>query len=464
MGRNGKGEGSTYKTIKKNKRTKFLNEECAICKNCKDRSKCNNRIGYDKCSKCENCKTECLKYCDRFYCYEKWIGQATINGKHKTLTTQDKQSDTNRIKRNILTAVDTGKYVDKNNITLSELLIIMEDSKLASNSITENSYARNMCVIKKINSLGTGSILMQKLTTDIIQNTLNSIKTQSQSNIDKMYDEFNSVCRKALLDRIITDNPMISVVKPISEKSSKVAVPFTLLEEKQLIEYVMNNNLIDDSKCSIDSITLKNIILLALFTGMRIGEIGALNYTTDIEEHFFKVKHTLTKKKNGKDIYIGETTKTGRVNRKNHKLDYRIVPFNVIDEKILLSILEEQIQVAKSNPNNKENLLFCKLDGTYINYSKITGLFKRICREAKVKLDLPKGCHIHMTKHTFVTRCIEAGIKLLTISNIVGTSTRVLEKTYAHILLEFKNKELEALNNYYKNNELAFISSVKSAC
>ena len=67
-----------------------------------------------------------------------------------------------------------------------------------------------------------------------------------------------------------------------------------------------------------------------------------------------------------------------------------------------------------------------------------------------------------MTKHTFVTRCIEAGIKLLTISQIVGTSTRVLEKTYVHILLELRNRELEALNNYYKNNELAFISSVKS--
>ena len=274
-----------------------------------------------------------------------------------------------------------------------------------------------------------------------------------------MYDEFNGVCRKALYDKIISDNPMSSVKKPISEQSPKVAVPFTLEEEKHLIEFVTTNNLIFDPKCTIDSITLKNIILIALLTGMRIGEIGALNYITDIEEDFFKVSKTLTKTKSGK-IVIGETTKTGRVNRKNHKLDFRQVPFNVIDKKILLSILDEQIKIAKSNPNNKEHLLFCKLDGTYINHSKITGLFKRICREAKIKLDLPNGCHIHMTKHTFVTRCIEAGIKLLTISNIVGTSIRVLEKTYAHILLEFRNKELEVLNNYYKNNQLTFVSEL----
>ncbi len=464
MGRNGKGEGCTYKTIKKNKRAKFLDEECSICKACNDRSKCNNRVGYDKCSKCENCKTECLKYCDRFYCYEKWIGQATINGKHTTITTQDKQSDTNKKKREILRAVDTGKYVGKNNITVSELLVIMENSKLSSNSITENTYARNKCVINKINSLGTGAIPVQKITNTIIQNTLNSIKGQSQSNINKMYDEINCMCKKALLDKVISENPMTKVIKPISDKSRKVAVPFTIQEEKQLIEYVMNNNLIDDPKCNIDTVTLKNIILIALFTGMRIGEIGALNYKTDIKEDSFMVSHTLTKAKDGNKIIIGETTKTGRVNRKNQKLDYRIVPFNVVDKDILLSILEEQIQVAQSNSNNKENLLFCKLDGTYINHSKITEHFKRICREAKVKLDLPKGCHIHMTKHTFVTRCIEAGIELLTISKLVGTSTRVLEKTYAHILLEFQNKELETLNNYYKNNELSFISSIKSVC
>lgn len=463
MGRNGKGEGCTYKTIKKNKRKKFLSEECAICKNCKDRSKCNNRIGYDKCIKCEQCKTECLKYCDRFYCYEKWIGQATINGKHKTLTTQNKQSETNKIKRGILTNVDTGKYVDKNNITLSELLNLMETSKLNSNIITENTFARNQCVINQIKKLGIGNIAVQKITSNDIQNTLNSIKMQSQSNIDKMYDELNAVFNKAITDKIIIETPIKNVKKPISEQSPKVAIAFSIEEEKTLIEYVMNNTLILDPKCKIDPITLKNIILIALFTGMRIGELGAINYITDIKQNGFKIKNTLTKDKNGK-IIIGETTKTGRVNRKNHKLDFRFIPFSVVDNNIITNILNEQIEIAKNTPNNKDNLLFSNIDGTYINHSKITGLFKRICREAKVKLELPKGCHIHMTKHTFVTRCIEAGMKLLTISEIVGTSVRVLEKTYAHILLEFKNKELETLNNYYKHNELDFISSIKSVC
>ena len=455
MSKNGKGEGSTYKTIKKNKRPQFLKEECLICKNCKDRSKCNNRQGYVKCEKCANCKTECLKYCDRFYCYEKWISQATINGRHTTISTENKQAEANKIKRDILTKVDTGKYVDKNNVSLSTLLNLMEEGKLNSNTITENSYLRNMCVIKKINTLGIGNIPMQKLTKDNIQDTLNSIKSQSQSNIDKMYDELNSVCRKAIIEKIIEDNPMVGVNKPISEQSQKVPIAFTIEEENQLIKYVNNNNLITDSKCTIDTISLKNIILLGLLTGMRIGEICALNYESSIGEDYIKVSKTLTNGKNGR-IKIGETTKTGRVNRKNHKLDYRAVPFNVATGDVIKNILDEQIEIAKNNPKNKEHLLFCKLDGTYINHSKITGLFKRICKEANVKLDLPNGCHFHMTKHTFITRNIEAGIKTLTISNIVGTTPRVLEKTYAHILRDFRNKELETLNKYYETNKLSF--------
>lgn len=44
--------------------------------------------------------------------------------------------------------------------------------------------------------------------------------------------------------------------------------------------------------------------------------------------------------------------------------------------------------MAKSNPNNKENLLFYRLDGSYINHAQVNQIFKRICREAKIKLQL----------------------------------------------------------------------------
>ena len=43
--------------------------------------------------KCEECKTECLHYCDRFYCYERNQVQITINGKQTTVANEKKRKD-----------------------------------------------------------------------------------------------------------------------------------------------------------------------------------------------------------------------------------------------------------------------------------------------------------------------------------------------------------------------------------
>lgn len=48
-----------------------------------------------------------------------------------------------------------------------------------------------------------------------------------------------------------------------------------------------------------------------------------------------------------------------------------------------------------------------------------------------------------MMKHTGVTRMIENGIRIEVISKLVGTTVEVLRKTYAHILDDFVENEIE---------------------
>lgn len=88
------GEGSISNTIQKIKK-KFDNTNmCKICSECKDKSLCNNRQGWDKCDKCKNCKEECLKYCDRFYCRKMVLAQITIDGKQHTVGSKTNRKDT----------------------------------------------------------------------------------------------------------------------------------------------------------------------------------------------------------------------------------------------------------------------------------------------------------------------------------------------------------------------------------
>ena len=122
MRKRANGEGTLYKTIQKKDRKKYrLKEECQTCKNCKNRELCDNRVGTKKCEKCLKC-TDCLNYCDRFYCNIYHSAQATINGKQKTIATGKKQKEVNKKKTEKLSKIDNGKYVGKNDITLSQQL------------------------------------------------------------------------------------------------------------------------------------------------------------------------------------------------------------------------------------------------------------------------------------------------------------------------------------------------------
>ena len=106
--------------------------------------------------------------------------------------------------------------------------------------------------------------------------------------------------------------------------------------------------------------------------------------------------------------------------------------------------------------NNSNNLLFCTKNGSLINHSSFNAIFKRICRQAGIKLNLQDGCNTHMMKHTAVTRMIENGIRIEVISVIVGTSVEVLRKTYAHILDDFIEQEIEkSIKNRNSNLSLS---------
>ena len=95
---------------------------------------------------------------------------------------------------------------------------------------------------------------------------------------------------------------------------------------------------------------------------MRIGEIGSLN----IDEHIdlklkqIKIERTLTKDKKKVILLWEHLPKLVKRKENKNKPDFRIIPFGIFEEEIVISIIKEQIEIAKSNPNNKENLLFCK--------------------------------------------------------------------------------------------------------
>ncbi len=214
--------------------------------------------------------------------------------------------------------------------------------------------------------------------------------------------------------------------------------------------------LVETNRCKLDNTTIKNIILLALLTAMQIGELGALNYTKNIDwnNNCIRFDTTLSKDENQK-VIIGTNTKTGKKKIKKNQNDEIEVPFDIFNKNLFISILNEQIKVAKNNKYNKNHLLFCSKDGSFIHHTSLTNIFKKICRDASIKTNLAKGCHIHMCRHTAITRMIESGMDLMVIAKIVGhVDTKQIERTYGHILQQFQKEQLELSRNHYANNNL----------
>ena len=458
--KNRNGTGTVYTSVQKVDRGKYrLNKMCKICSECTDRSICENRVGTKKCSKCLECKG---KDCDRFYIYTPHTALSSTKGgkKRKYLGRYNKKEEA----QNSIIQSQTGGFIETNTVTLYEVLEQKNTKNLEANVISTSTDDRNRAIRDKMRKYGLADKRIQKISTDEIQNYLNDLKdSYSQSEIDKQTDEIKSGYKFAIINHLTSVNPCENLIKVISSLSVKNARPFELDEQNILLEYINTHDNLTDIRSDMDSITFKNVVKLAFATGQRIGELLALqigydkkHYTSDInfEKKYFRISKTISTDHNKPILKNG--TKNSKKRIRKGLPPYIDISFNVACDNVIENILKEQIEHTKNNPNNKQHFLFCNDDGSFLTHHQITDTLKRICRQLHIQDDNPTGCFIHQARHSFVTRCLEAGMNIETIADIIGDNIEQVLDTYAHILKRFKDDELDKLHIYYKNNNIIF--------
>ena len=444
------GSGTVTNTIQKISRGKNRKKEmCKICTQCTDRSICDNRKGNKKCKKCLECVD---KNCDRFYIYDKIKAfSSRASGKRQYIGQFEtkKEAQTSIIKK------ENGGFINKSNITLLQILEKNNEERLRANNINENTYSRNKSVQKQIEKYGLGNKKIQKITSQEVQDIFNEMTTSySQSSIEKIKYELNSAFKYAIRYKYLTDNPLQDIMTVYSEISTKSARPFNINEQNQLLDYLENSTLLTDIRSKMDSITFKNIVRLAFISGQRIGEILALKYDdVDFDRETFSISKTITRNTKGKFI-VGNKTKNSKKRIHNREGDNREISFHIATGNEIRDIFLEQIEHSKKFLENNEHFVFCNINGTFITPSQVTTTLKNICRKLHIQLNNEKGCYIHQARHSFVTRCLEAGMRIDTIAKLIGDTVEQVRKTYAHILPQFENEELELLHTYYKNKNI----------
>lgn len=391
------------------------NKEKNVCVNCEINAKIQRSKNIDKEKEYDLCKG-----CEKCYVSKSCKALLTIGRDQTTGKTNRKTFVANTEEQALAEALQYKLDLDKNggpriitksNKTLVELLNPCINEQFMLNKIDKSTLKRKMDTLKQISKASFANKPIAKVTREEVVSYLSSLSKYSKSTIKQNYELLCMGFGEAEYQKIIQENFMAGykrIIKPKSEYVSHKRKSLTIQEERKLVDYLMD---VSYEKCS-----YKYLLLWQLTTGMRIGETLVLDYKNDISLSANKVdiKRTQTKDENG-NIIIGETTKTdnGR----------RTLTMNNISKQIMQKALEHKVK-------NKNNLLFCKKDGTMILENTINSCLKRIALKlgigifeepnTKGKTVKKTDVHTHMLRGTFATRCAEAKIAPVVLKQILG--------------------------------------------
>lgn len=208
--------------------------------------------------------------------------------------------------------------------------------------------------------------------------------------------------------------PEVEIIYPKEHKKEARVLSFS--EQETFISY-----LAEDLDCC------KFGILLAMFTGLRIGELCALKWgNISLRERTIKVNATMQRLKNDGS---GGKTKVVTGSPKSD-LSYRIIPLSDTAVK-LCKKMEVHDQSAYILTGSSDFMEPRTLQYRMKKYTKDCGL---------------EGVHFHTLRHTFATRCVEVGFEIKCLSEILGhATTTITMERYVHSSLKLKRENMQKL-------------------
>lgn len=314
-------------------------------------------------------------------------------------------------------------FVENNGIPINKLMRKLNDRKFKMQKLSEQQYSKNNKIIEAIEATELGRKDICNISAEEIQAYFDSLTHYSSNYMKKFILQFSQAFRYAKEKNYISVNPMVDVYIPKSDKPKKIIRSLEIEEQDSLTKYLMSKSTSEEP--------YRNAFLIQMYMGLRIGEVLALQYDDiDFVNNVVHVNKTLTRDQYD-NVIIGDSTKT--------PAGVRLVP---IPHNIRNNLLEQK-EISK---NNKYNLLFVNKKGGVSDPRNVNYILKRIV----VKVLKTPDISTHSLRHTFGTRCIEAGMQPVTVQRLMGHSDiGVTLNTYTSILNRFKKEELLKVEKYY---------------
>lgn len=316
-----------------------------------------------------------------------------------------------------LADVQNDTFIEKSNIILYDLAKEIVEDKKDSNQISSSTYNRAKYTLQIIEHSDFGKTPIQEITAKDIKIFLNDNINYSDSTLKKIYQLLGQTFKRAIERNYILKNPITyeEARKPKSSQKQSRVEALSIDEEKKLISALSN-----------ETSLYKSIILLMLFSGMRVGEVLALKWS-NITDNYIDVKQSLTKDENGQ-VIIGNETKTEN--------SIRQIPLNNILNEIIVAIPK----------SNNSEFIFQNITPRMV-HSFLTKFNATNCIKSNI--------HPHMLRHTYATRCIEAGMNIKVLQKRLGhKNIQTTLDTYASVFDKFEGQEDDKVLNYFEENKI----------
>ncbi len=171
-------------------------------------------------------------------------------------------------------------------------------------------------------------------------------------------------------------------------------------------------------------------VLLALLTGLRIGEVCALRWgDISLPEHTLTVSSTMLRLKD----YEADTSQKTKIVLTNPKSNTsaRVIPLTEYAAKLC----------SLRKKNDPTAFVLTGKSDRFMEPRTLQYRLKRYTAECGME-----DVHFHVLRHTFATRCVEVGFEIKSLSEILGhTSPKFTLERYVHSSMELKRDNMEKL-------------------
>ena len=289
--------------------------------------------------------------------------------------------------------------------------------KLKRSQIKESTYVKYESIIETHLKIYFANYSINMLTESAIEDfsyMLFSEKKLSPKTVKDILVVLNSVMK--YISKQVRTFRQPDVIYP--REGKKLMRILTLEEQKKFIKYLerdMNN--------------LKFGTLLALCTGLRIGEVCALKWSDiSMDSRCIHVSSSIQRIKSS-DIEKESKTKIIISNPKSNS-SIRIIPMSEYVFDLCSQMRTEDADYVLSGRSD-----------IFIEPRVLQYHIKKYTEDCNLE-----DIHFHTLRHTFATRCVEVGFEIKSLSEILGhCSPKITLERYVHSSLGLKRDNIRKL-------------------